>query len=457
MPTGENRARHKPGGPWISWTGLRLALAFVVASLLSIGTIISIAGATISGDVHRLVDAQGNELTKALALASVRAYRPTGWDRPILNPVLALVAQVGAVAQVRTSGGEVIRGSADFATFPRGEIHRQPVLFAHRVVGVVVVKFDGRGLGAAIGGYEALRWRVRIASAAAAVIAAFAFALLVARRLTAPVDRLIGAARAMESGDAGARVGQIKGVSEVRELSAAFDQMADSIGEEARLRQDMAADLSHELRTPISVLHAGIESMRDGITEPTPDNLAALSDEVVRLTQMADDLRVLSSQRSATLQLTLGRHDLAVVAAGAVDTVIASFEAAEVRLIRRLSPVAAHCDDRRTHEIVVNLLTNAVKFTPAGGHVVLETGLVPRSDDLAMLRVTDTGMGIAPQDLPDVTQRFFRGRRSTGISGSGIGLAIVDQLVKLQHGTLEILSEEGKGTRVTVTLPRVVY
>ena len=457
MPTGESRARHKPGGPWISWTGLRLALAFVVAALLSIGTIISIAGATISGDVHRLVDAQGNELTKALALASVRAYRPTGWDRPVLNPVLALVAEVGAVAQVRTSGGEVIRGSADFATFPRGEIHRQPVLFAHRVVGVVVVKFDGRGLGAAIGGYEALRWRVRIASAAAAVIAAFAFALLVARRLTAPVDRLIGAARAMESGDAGARVGQIKGVSEVRELSAAFDQMADSIGEEARLRQDMAADLSHELRTPISVLHAGIESMRDGITEPTPDNLAALSDEVVRLTQMADDLRVLSSQRSATLQLTLGRHDLAVVAAGAVDTVIASFEAAEVRLIRRLSPVAAHCDDRRTHEIVVNLLTNAVKFTPAGGHVVLETGLVPRSDDLAMLRVTDTGMGIAPQDLPDVTQRFFRGRRSTGISGSGIGLAIVDQLVKLQHGTLEILSEEGKGTRVTVTLPRVVY
>src|SRR5262249_55056447 len=128
MPTGEDRARRKVSGPWISRTGLRLALAFVVAALLSIGTIISIAGATISGDVSRLVNAQGTELTKALALASARAYRPSGWDRPILNPVLALVAEVGAAAQVRSTNGDVVRGSADFETFPPEETHREPVL-----------------------------------------------------------------------------------------------------------------------------------------------------------------------------------------------------------------------------------------------------------------------------------------------------------------------------------------
>jgi len=105
------------------------------------------------------------------------------------------------------------------------------------------------------------------------------------------------------------------------------------------------------------------------------------------------------------------------------------------------------------YEVIANLLSNAAKFTPAGGLVVLETRPAPKSDHLAMLRVTDTGVGIAPDDLPEVTQRLFRGRRSGGVSGSGIGLAIVDQLVKLHHGRLEIESEPAKGTQVTVTLP----
>jgi signal transduction histidine kinase len=112
------------------------------------------------------------------------------------------------------------------------------------------------------------------------------------------------------------------------------------------------------------------------------------------------------------------------------------------------------------HEVAVNLLSNAAKFTPAGGSVTLETGPVPDSSQaggmsrrLAMLRVSDTGIGIATDELPFVSQRFFRGQRAADTSGSGIGLAIVDQLARLHHGRMEIASEEGRGTQVTVTLP----
>jgi two-component system, OmpR family, sensor histidine kinase BaeS len=257
----------------------------------------------------------------------------------------------------------------------------------------------------------------------------------------------------MGAGDSSVRVGDTRGVHEVRELSAAFDQMADSISAEERSRRDMAADMAHELRTPIAVLQAGLESMQDGVAEPTPDNLGLLRGEVVRLAQMADDLRILASGHSAELKVELATHDLAAIAAAAADSVATAFAAANVSLTTRLTAVDVRADARRIGQVVVNLLSNAVKFTPAGGSVTLETGPAP-SPRFAILRVSDTGIGIAADDLPFVTQRLFRGQSGADASGSGIGLAIVDQLVQLHHGHLEIASEPGLGTQVTVMLPR---
>jgi two-component system sensor histidine kinase BaeS len=321
-----------------------------------------------------------------------------------------------------------------------------------KYAGSVTIKFDHRGLALAIDHYETLRWHVRIAAAVAAVVLALVVSLLASRRLTAPVERLIGAVRAMGAGDGSARVGELKGVPEVRELSAAFDQMAESVTAEAQLRRDMAADLSHELRAPIAVLQAGLEAMHDGLAEPTTENLDSLRDEVVRLAQMADDLRVLSSGRSAALKVEFATHDLADIAAEAADSLSGTFEAAGVVLILRLAPVHVRCDPRRIYEVAANLLSNAAKFTPAGGSVTLETGTMREA--LAMLRVSDTGIGIPADELPHVSQRFFRGEQAADTSGSGIGLAIVDQLARLHRGRMEIVSEPGHGTQVTVTLPR---
>ncbi len=110
------------------------------------------------------------------------------------------------------------------------------------------------------------------------------------------------------------------------------------------------------------------------------------------------------------------------------------------------------CDPLRMHEIVVNLLTNALKFTPSGGQVTLETY---QSDGSGQLRVGDTGVGISPEELPRITERFYRGESSSHVAGSGIGLAIVSELIRAHHGSLDIESELGRGTSVTVTLPLV--
>jgi len=213
----------------------------------------------------------------------------------------------------------------------------------------------------------------------------------------------------------------------------------------------VVAYIAHDLRTPIAGLRACAEAMLDGVTEITPSSVKSLHEEVMHLDQMVEDLRLLSAAEAASLQLNLTRCDLAVVAADTADSLGSIFDAAGVRLVRQLSPVPARCDEARMRQIISNVLTNAAKFTPAGGQVTIE---VRPSGAWAIVRVTDTGPGIAPDELPHLTERFYRAHGSERVSGSGIGLAIVDELVHAHHGTLGIVSELGQGTQVTIAIPR---
>ncbi len=324
-------------------------------------------------------------------------------------------------------------------------------------VGRVVVKFDKQGLDKTIARFQAQRWPSRIGAAGVAAVIALIVALLLSRRITAPVESLIATARARGSGAQGARAGDVRGIGEIQELAEAFDEMADAVEEQDQVRRNLVADVAHELRTPIAVLQAGHEAMLDGLTEPSPPNLSSLRDEVLRLARMVDDLQRLASAEAAALQLRLVPRDLAVTVATAADSLADAFETAGLVFERRLADVHVRCDPLRMHEVATNLLTNAMKFTPAGGRVVIETG--PDEDPesgMAVLRVTDTGIGIPAAELPLVTQRFFRGQRSAGVAGSGIGLTIVAELVRAHHGTMNIASETGSGTEVTIRLPGVV-
>jgi len=254
----------------------------------------------------------------------------------------------------------------------------------------------------------------------------------------------------MASGDRSARAGVIKAPSELRELAAAFDHMADTLDHEDKIRRDLVASVTHELRTPVAVLQAGHEALLDGVTEPGPEELGSLRDEVLRLARMVDDLQTMAAADAAVLQLTRERHDLAGIAGSAADSLARRFETAEVGLDRQLSPAPVLADERWMHQVVTNLLGNALKFTPAGGTVTIRT----RQDGpSAVLEVADTGVGIPPDELPRIFDRFWRGQSAAQTSGSGIGLAIAAELTVAHGGTLTAASEPGAGTRLTLTLP----
>jgi signal transduction histidine kinase len=178
----------------------------------------------------------------------------------------------------------------------------------------------------------------------------------------------------------------------------------------------------------------------------------SLRDEVLRLARMVGDLQTLAAADAAALQLTLSRQDLAGIAASAADSLAGRFEAAGIALERRLTPVAVLADPGRLHQVITNLLTNALKFTPPGGTVTVQAG--PAGVAGAVLQVADTGPGIPADELPRIFDRFWRGRGAAHVSGSGIGLAVAAELARAHGGRLEARSEPGHGALLTLALPR---
>jgi two-component system sensor histidine kinase BaeS len=238
---------------------------------------------------------------------------------------------------------------------------------------------------------------------------------------------------------------------ELGEVAAAFDSMADEVSATEAGRRRQAADLAHELRTPLAGLQAGLEELRDGLDEPDPARLASLHDQALRLGRVVDDLAQLASAESAATSLRLIELDLAAAVARAVDSQEPQLRAAGLTVGRVISdPVPVRADPDRIHQVVVNILANAARFCRSGDQVTVR---VFGGGGRGVVEVADTGPGIAAEDVPHVFERRWRGRNSGGVAGSGIGLAVVRELVEAHRGTVSVDSSPGHGTTFTITLP----
>jgi len=430
--------------------GLRLALAFLAVALVAVALLAGLTAAFAAADVANLANHQRTELTGALAVAAAAAWdKNDSWASADLSPVLDLAEQTGADVQIRDSSGQVVAQSQGFA-HASGPQYSKPIRVKGQPEGEIIVRFTGSGLGGADRGLEVALLRAIAGAAGLAALLALVTGLAVARRITRPVERIIAVTRAMSRGERTARVGQVAAPGELRELAAAFDQMADTLARQEQLRRDLVADVAHELRTPVAVLQAGHEALLDGVTEPTPEELASLRDEVLRLARMVADLQGLAAADAAALHLSPRRCDLAGLAADAVASLAGRFEAAGITVHRDLTEADVLADPRWLHQVITNLLTNALKFTSAGGRVSLRAG--PDGPN-AVLTVTDTGIGIPGDELPHIFDRFWRGRQAAQTSGSGIGLAVAAELARAHGGQLTAVSQPGLGTRMTLTLP----
>ena len=434
-----------------SWpVALRLSRAFIAVALAAVAMLAALTAAFAADDVGQLVATQRLELAAATSAAAAAAWSRTGsWTGANLQAALDLASRVGSQVQVANDAGRIVGGSPGFAA-GRGPVRRAAVLVRGHPVGTVDIRYTQSGFASADHKLRTALWRAIAVAAALAALLALLVALGAARHITRPVVRLMAVSRAMSRGDWAARVGSIRAPAELRDLAASFDKMADTLVRQEQLRRNLVADVAHELRTPVAVLQAGHEAILDDVTEPTPAQLSSLRDEVLRLARMVDDLQALAAAEAAALQLTLRQDDLAELAAAAADSLASQVHTRHITLERQLQPAPVLVDERWMHQVITNLIGNAVKFTPPGGQVTVTTAATA---DCASLTVTDTGVGIPAAELPYVFRRLWRGSNLSGTPGSGIGLAVVAELVRAHDGRVQVSSAPGRGTAFTVTLP----
>lgn len=378
--------------------------------------------------------------------SSQPSHRHQGGDGMAPAPVSSPATLTAAVPVAARQPGDAVTATAS----PAAASDRVAVVAGGRTVGTVLISFPAVTQSPAWQARDAILRAVG-AGAALAVVLAAAAALLVTRRTTRPLTALAGAAGALERGepDAASRLRPAPG--ELGQVSAAFARMARTLQREDELRRALVADTAHELRTPVTILRGATEELLDGLADPTPDRLTSLHDEVLRLERLVDDLSTLAAAQSAALTLQRTPADLAKIAARAAETLQPQFGDAALHLAASLTPVTVSADEARLTQIVTNLLTNAIKFTPPGGRVTLTTRPAAAG---AELTVTDTGPGIPRDELPHIFQRFWRGKTATGRSGTGIGLAVVAELTAAHGGTITADSPPGGGATFTLTLPR---
>ena len=436
---------------------VRLALATVAVAVGAVGLLAVLILVAALGDVTHLARQQQDRAAATTAAVVADAYRAAGsWDGADLEAAAALTAESQASLTVADSTGRSVPippvpGAAPPAVL-EGAVRSSAVMVDRQRVGTAIVHFYRAALPAADRHLrDALIRRVAVGTGLAAALA-LGVAVALSRWISKPVVALTAAVRSMEQGDRKVRVGLAGGSGELAALGAAFDRMADTIEREDELRRAVVADVAHELRTPLAILQASAESLADGITAPSQANLSSVHDEVLRLARIVNDLDTLASAEAATLRIERRLVDLSDIAAHTIEALRPAYQEAGVHLGANLAPTPAFADPHRVEQILTNLLTNALKFTEVGGTVTVITASDP---DAATLEVADTGIGIPPDELAHVFERFWRGRQAGRLAGSGIGLAVVRALVDAHHGAVTITSTPPEGTRVTVRFPPV--
>jgi two-component system sensor histidine kinase BaeS len=292
---------------------------------------------------------------------------------------------------------------------------------------------------------------VVIAASVVAVLASIGLAVVLARMLARPLDEIGAAARRIADGDYAARVPR-DGPEEVTSLADSFNQMAASLERQEEMRRDFIANAAHELRTPLTNLQGYLEGLRDGVITADRATYESLHEEADRLVRLSRSLDALAEGDAGTSPPQPVELDLALAIASAVDLVGPQLERAGLRLVTEVAtPLPARADPDRLAQVLANLLSNAVRYTPAGGTVTVRAERRPGD---VLVSIANTGEGIPPDDLARVFERFHRVEKSRDRArgGAGIGLAIVKQLVEQGGGRVGAESTDGL-TRFWFSVP----
>ncbi len=293
-------------------------------------------------------------------------------------------------------------------------------------------------------------------STAAAVASALIVSLFVSRRVVTPIRQMMQASQRIAAGRYQERVDVI-GEDELGQLAHSFNQMAATLEQTETMRRELIANVAHELRTPLTSIKGYMEGMLDGVLPPQPETFQQIYHEADRLQRLVDDLQELSRVEAGAFKLNRQPLNLKHLIEQTADRLRPQFEEKEVSLTLAVPPnlPSVPADEDRLNQVLLNLMGNALQYTPSGGCVTLTASSQPQPPSL-LVSISDTGLGIPAEHLPHLFNRFYRvdKSRSRAGGGSGIGLTIAKHLVEAHHGQIWAESQGlGQGSVFHFTLP----
>ncbi|TXF38628.1 HAMP domain-containing histidine kinase [Collinsella sp. BA40] len=289
-----------------------------------------------------------------------------------------------------------------------------------------------------------------------AIAIALVIGFFVSSMLTNPIRRITTTAKQIRDGDLSART-NMRGDDEIDQLGETFDEMATSLEKDLKHERRLTSDVAHELRTPLQAMLATVEAMQDGIYPTDAEHLETVASETRRLSRLVQQMLDLSRMENRTAPLNLRPVDVAALVRNIVNTQHQLFHARDLHLrfadetMGRSATIEVDSD--MLTQAVINLMSNAMRYTPEDGWVVVK---VQNDRRHLLISVSDTGIGIAKEDLSRIFGRFWRAdaSRAREAGGLGVGLAVTKQIVERHHGFISVESELGKGTTFTIHLPR---
>ena len=450
--------------------GRRLLVAFVLVALSSVLALTAAALVGTSMGLDAGEQAKRVAAGQAVSKEAARAYGVTNsWVGADLARAADIAIAAGATLVVRDTAAAVVYVSstdtgpgmgmglgqgagsgAGSGAEVGGRFVSAPVLAAGAEVGTVRLGFAAPTTNFA----QTIAWTWIIIAAVVALFVAFFVAWFVARRISRPLNRLALMARSFAAGDRRVRADVLDATArwELGDLARAFDATADDVVRSEEARRRISADVAHELRTPLAALQAGLEELRDGLVSPDPERLAALHAQSVRLGRVVGDLAALSAAETAALSLRRSLIDVKSLVDDAVAAARPSIEGAGMTTtVECDQQLTIRGDADRLHQALGNLLANAARYCRPGDSVFVRVTSDPSH---VLIAVADTGPGIETHELPRVFDRLWRGSTASDVAGSGIGLAVVRELVTAHGGSVEVASDGISGTTFTIRLQR---
>lgn len=342
--------------------------------------------------------------------------------------------------------------------FPRNRRGRRFLPFGFFFFGIFSLFFGGMAaiLYWAFSEYSGIRniWLLICAAPVAVMILAVFTMFTMYMRFGKPLGDIFNAIDSVAEGNLSVRVNEHRS-DMFSELIKRFNKMVEELERADKQRRNLTADIAHELRTPLHIIQGNLEGVIDGVYQPSPEHINNTLDETKLLARLVDDLQTLTLAETGQLPLHPTRFLLADLMHDLTSSFSAQAKAQGVDLSSRISDPSLDltADYDRLNQVLSNLISNALRYTPSGGKISLEADSIQGHERSVRIKIKDSGVGITSENLPFIFDRFWRGDRSrTNRSSSGLGLAISKQLILAHKGTIDVESEIGKGTLFVIEL-----